>query len=275
MDYLDFDELIYNLSESTVYLLGNPDLIALWEDAHRRKKMEYKGDIDAKINSLKPTYLGVVKSRSEYNNKLRNAGKVGAASKYQVRANERYLKKQRKLWKSDGGNKQKVDDFLKQKLGSYYNNKKLRKMNEKMLNDTIRKQNEYSNKLETFPDRHVAAYNNNSNTIHVTDEYDNKNKNVPGSFSNAAVHHELQHWKDHMYLRQKYGKQRAIQLKKKMNKLPYYSRPSEINAHQKGYDVRNGNDEDRTKEYQQRLDNFVKTGKSKEFVPENHKKLQF
>ena len=46
-------------------------------------------------------------------------------------------------------------------------------------------------------------------------------------------------------------------------------------AHQKGYDVRNGNDEDRTKEYQQRLDNFVKIGKSKEFVPENQKNLQF
>jgi hypothetical protein len=86
-----------------------------------------------------------------------------------------------------------------------------------------------------------------------------------------AKAHEMQHAKDMAYLRGKYGKQRANTIFRKMKKLKYYNIPTELNAHQAGYDKHNGDNTDRSKEYQQRLDNFVKTGKSKETVPENQK----
>ena len=35
-----YNDWFINLSESTIYLLGDQELISLWEDAHRKKNLE-------------------------------------------------------------------------------------------------------------------------------------------------------------------------------------------------------------------------------------------
>lgn len=267
-------EFYSSLSESTVYLLGDPDLIALWEDAHKRKIMNYKADIDSKINHMKPTDLGVIRSNKEYDTALKQAGKEGRATKYQVRTNLRDNEKFRKEMKKKyhEGRAQFVQNRIKDGTAK----------NKKEANHLLRKHFEKENSVKDFDQDHYAAYNHKSNTLYMTDKkgYDERNKSriniftgeKKGTEGKSSYQHELQHWRDHMYLRGKYGKQGANNIHKKMDKVDYWKNPTEVNAHQHGNDVLKGNTADRSNEYKQRLDNFVKTGKAKESVPMSQRK---
>lgn len=267
--YESFD--IEALSESTVYLLGDSELIALWEEAHKRKIMNYKADYKAKQEHLKPTELGIVQSDKEYNTALKSKFKSGEVSKYNYRTNLRDNEKSRKERKKHlyKDRQAMVQDIYKNGGKDHFKVEKGNNSKKAILhriNNDYRKYLTNRNKKKTYtdpdhPDYHNAAYNHRSNAIYTT------NNDV----DNGTYEHEKQHWRDHMYLRGKYGKQRANQIAKKQHKLDYYSQPTEINAYQKGKDVRAGNNIDRTKEFHKRLDDFVKTGKSKETVPEENR----
>lgn len=196
------DEFLLSLSESTVYLIGDEELISLWEDAHKRNKQLYKSDYNSKIEHLKPTKLGTCKNQKE----LRDA------------------------IKTKGSNRQ-IRTFLRTE-------KEVRKNNKK---DGIK------NNKENF--NFDAQYNPKHNII-----FKAKDKVPKGTMA-----HEMQHWRDHMYLRGKYGgRQGAFRLEKKQEKLPYLQHPTEINAYQAGYDKYHGHEIDRSEKYKERMDALAK-----------------
>lgn len=107
-EYYSEEELIFysSLSESTIYLLGDPDLIALWEDAHKRtgliKNIKHQED------SKKVKDIGEVNTGQDLHKKLMSVG---------TRQQNRTLMRITKDGKKETNHK--FSDFLK-KTNSIY-----------------------------------------------------------------------------------------------------------------------------------------------------------
>jgi hypothetical protein len=100
------DELIYRLTESTVYLLGDSDLITLWEYVHTKAPLNIDKSKGNKINKAlsktgkfskaNPVDLGEINSRKEYNDTMESKFKSGELNRYNYRTfkrNEETVKK--------------------------------------------------------------------------------------------------------------------------------------------------------------------------------------
>ena len=207
------DEFLLILSESTVYLLGDPDLITLWEDAHSRKLMNKKAQNQKlKIIGTEPKMLGTIKTHKDLKNKLFSVG-----TKLQNRA---FIRKENKRRKKELIQTRKEEENMIKK------NPNLKKGC--LTKDFSKK---YSKKWSNLEDLGDAEYLHTHKAIYTT--HDNPHKTI--------LKHELQHHKDYEYLQsQKGGHTKARQLFAKADKVgdeaaqgnfkKYEKDPTEYNA---------------------------------------------
>ena len=223
-------EFIYNLSESTVCLIGDPDLITLWEDAHQRRVNMAKAYNFDHYNKDEKVKRGILFPKEKIDT---SNGKIKGLRKRQKKANKNFknqteylgvfdnsydankeankaatlrqnlnsLKQSRRLFKND-----KVQSEKERKKSLEELKKKNPKEYEKEYNKEIHKYDpKWQRENSKFHSTQYGGANMHKNSYYITDHAVKAGEDE----ANGAMAHEENHLKDFKDMKKIYGKKMA------------------------------------------------------------------
>ena len=241
-----------SVKPSTIMLL-DPELYnLLYEDAHPRNNHLYK--IKQKEEKDKLKDIGYVSNQKEIEEKYKEIGSRNQNRAY-IRKNDKYKKELRKN-KTYAEKTKELKDLLDHYTKEYPDVPRstlshiLRSRVSKQIRDELEQQ-----KNAPIDINKNAAYNSIFNSIYL-----NKNSiyNYIPEIRDKLVNHEIQHYRDHLYVKNKYGSSAAKKIEAKSMKNntkdindPKYRRDSlEYNAVTIGANTNQANKSNVHKQYE-------------------------
>lgn len=195
---LDF---ITSLSESSILLLGDPELLALWEDAHQRRVGIAKGYNFNHINKDDKIKRGMLLSKNE----LTDGNSERALNRNNKRLKERPIYLGTFSNSHDANEMGKRAASFRQNLNVEKQNRRLFK-NPKIDRNATPKSKEELRKETKYNPTTFAASNMHRNTWHTTTNVNNpENRNE----ANASSMHELNHLQDYKDMKKLHGHKAA------------------------------------------------------------------
>lgn len=268
-------EFYSSLSESTIYLIGDPDLITLWEDRHSR------GGLAAKLMAGKNKNYTVDKDGHKNLGSFDNAHdalKAGIESGT-ARQNRNMLKDIRRVKKQLNSSKDHDDKRLAGKLGQTGNGKGIELSG-----------NYYEHKKENNFDKHGVMSTNKTTHIyqplkqrgnlgqmaaaslkHQQAYFHNSEYNADDTAKNKFTQHEKQHLRDHLWVKKHLGEKASRKLTDQqthanfkamtgVDMKPYYRSAYEKTAHLVGAHTHGENDNKAHERHQGQIQHILARG---------------